>query len=177
LGKEAKDPRDAAGLAELERGDVGTWAWDPRPDADGWIDLERVWHPQGLEREHIRVRVVPDETGRLGLRELHFLDIGEPITAKRLRALRLGALELMVTMPVESSGASKLKPPAGRGYPDEFYERVAAAYRVAAARTGRPVRAIAAEAGVPRSTAARWVKEARRRGKLGAAPAVGKAGG
>jgi hypothetical protein len=71
----------------------------------------------------------------------------------------------------------RLKPPAGRGYPDEFYERVAGAYRDAIRQGSRPIVTIANEAGVPRSTAARWVKEARRRDKLEDAPAPGKAGG
>jgi hypothetical protein len=178
MGKTKRDSRDAAGLAELEKGDVGTWLWDPRPDADGWVELERRLHPQGLER--IRVRVQPDENGLLELRELHFLDLGEPITARRLRALRLGALDLMVSAAAATSGpkpqSDTLAPPSSRGYSDEFYDHVADVYRAALARDARPVVSIMAEAGVPRSTAARWVKEARRRGRLGPARAPGKAG-
>ncbi|HEU5279979.1 MAG TPA: helix-turn-helix domain-containing protein [Gaiellaceae bacterium] len=70
-----------------------------------------------------------------------------------------------------------LKPPAGHRYPDTFYVQVAERYRAAQrAGTGRraPVQAIADEAGVPRTTAARWVKEARARGKLPDAPGQGK---
>lgn len=65
-----------------------------------------------------------------------------------------------------------LTAPGSRGYPDDFYRRVAAAYYGVLLR---PVVAVAAEAGVPRSTAARWVKEARRRGFIEPAPAPGKA--
>jgi hypothetical protein len=77
---------------------------------------------------------------------------------------------------VHKAPAPKLSPPRGRGYGDEFYERVATAYRDALRRGERPVEALRLQANVPRSTAARWVKEARRRGLLGEAPAPGKAG-
>ena len=65
-----------------------------------------------------------------------------------------------------------LRAPGSRGYPDDFYRRVAASYNRA---SRRPVVAVATEAGVPRTTAARWVKEARRRGLLDAASGPGKA--
>jgi len=128
--------------------------------------------------------VLRDDDGRLEVRELHFLDNGERITPQRLRALTIGTIAQMVEAgAMLSNEATKrpqrrqpLKPPPGRGYPDGFYERVADAYRNALWRGDRPVSAVASEANVPRSTAARWVKESRRRGKLGAAPARGKAG-
>lgn len=50
--------------------------------------------------------------------------------------------------------------------PDDFYRRVAIAYRALATDTGRPTTAIAELQGVPRSTAARWVRQARLRGYL-----------
>jgi hypothetical protein len=66
-----------------------------------------------------------------------------------------------------------------RGYPDDHYAQVADAYRRAFRRgeSGhrKPVEIIAAEFGVPRTTAARWVGEARRRGFLPPAQ-PGKAG-
>jgi hypothetical protein len=59
--------------------------------------------------------------------------------------------------------------------PEEFYPRVAAAYAQYAPRTRAPAKQIAAEAGVPVTTAHRWIREARRRGYL--PPATkGKAG-
>jgi hypothetical protein len=150
------------------------------------------------------VRVHPDKSGSYRVRELYVRDTGQPITADRLRAIRVGAIEAMLSIPEYQTAIGSrynlrdridlereakkyattygapprqpLKSPSGRGYPDEFYERVAAAYRGALARRARPVASIAVEAGVPRSTAARWVKEARGRGLLGRAPAKGKAG-
>jgi hypothetical protein len=160
------------------------WEMDPRPDDDGWVEVEGTDMSSG-RREHARVRVQPDDAGRLAIRELHLLDVGEPITAQRLRTFTLGTVGQMIDAAAivrEQTGEQPrrrrpLKPPAGRGYPDEFYEHVAARYRAAQAMQGvRPVMAIAKEAGVPRSTAARWVKEARRREKLGKTKR-GRAGG
>jgi len=170
--------------------EAAAWTTGALPDADGWMDVERhpsgqVKHGSGRAVERARVRVLPDARGRLEVRELHLLDLGQPITAERLRAFNLGTIGQMIAMQAivaEQSGAKparsrSLKPPASRGYSNDFYERVADSYRSALLVTGRrPVVAIANEAGVPRSTAARWVKEARHRGLLGAAPAPGKAG-
>jgi hypothetical protein len=64
---------------------------------------------------------------------------------------------------------------AGRGYPDMFYGAVAAAYRLLAAASPRPVADLAGANEVPVTTAQRWVKEARRRGHL-APGRPGKAG-
>ena len=127
----------------------------------------------------------PDEDGRLEVHELHLLDNGEPLTAERLRAYNLATIGWMIDATVlikEQAGERprrhrKLQPPTSRGYDDAFYERVTHTYRAALAEGKRPITAIAAEAGVPRSTAARWVKEARRRPgvSLGAAT-PGRAG-
>lgn len=59
--------------------------------------------------------------------------------------------------------------------PEEFYPRVATAYTEYAPQTRAPAKEIATEAGVPVTTAHRWIREARRRGFL--PPAMkGKAG-
>jgi transposase-like protein len=56
-----------------------------------------------------------------------------------------------------------------RRKPKAFYERLATAYRWLRERDGsrRPVMEIAEANDVPRTTAHRWIKEARRRGLLG----------
>lgn len=59
--------------------------------------------------------------------------------------------------------------------PKEFYPRVAAAYSEYAPQTRAPAKEIATEAGVPVTTAHRWIREARRRGFLPPAR-KGKAG-
>jgi hypothetical protein len=53
-----------------------------------------------------------------------------------------------------------------RGRPDLFYREVADVYLDLAQASHRPASDIAAQHGVPVSTAHRWVKEARRRGFL-----------
>lgn len=61
----------------------------------------------------------------------------------------------------------KLGPRGATETVDEFYARVADAYRIFAARgDGRPTSTIAEASGVQKNTAARWVHEARRRGHL-----------
>jgi hypothetical protein len=180
--------------------------WRLRFANGGWIGLERHDGSEGM-----LIRVAPDDTGRFRVRELLLRDTGEPVTAERLRAVRLGAIESVANLPDESSAIRerlelpvvnppgstsffdphqemrlraqpkpqparrKLAPPRGRGYPDDFYVRVAETYREALRQQDRPVKAIAESADVPRSTAGRWVKEARRRGLLGEAQ-PGKAG-
>ena len=63
----------------------------------------------------------------------------------------------------------------GGATPDEFYPLVARAYFEYSPRTRAPAREIANEAGVPVTTAHRWIREARRRGFLPPAR-KGKAG-
>jgi len=138
------------------------WSVAP-PDADGWTEVEG-YPLTGAAQERLRVRVVDGD-----IRELHVRDNGEPITGTRLRALQPGTIALMV----ETLGAFGEQPkapwptsPPERGHGDDHYERVAATYRRAIAEGHPPVAQLVAEARVPRSTAARWVKEARRRGML-----------
>lgn len=59
-----------------------------------------------------------------------------------------------------------LERPRGRKLADDFYEKVADAYRAATARGLRPRTAIAETAGVTTDVAGRWVREARKRGLL-----------
>jgi hypothetical protein len=79
-----------------------------------------------------------------------------------------------VAMAEDPASRPRLTRPEGAD-PDEFYPRVAAAYSQYAPETRAPAKEIAAEAGVPVTTAHRWIREARRRGFL--PPAMkGKAG-
>jgi hypothetical protein len=67
----------------------------------------------------------------------------------------------------QSTGAARRRGPLR----DEDLRRVAEVYRAAHATDEAPTRAVAARFGVSRSTAGRWVAEARRRGVLGKARA------
>ncbi|MGH3927047.1 MAG: hypothetical protein ACRDTT_29970 [Pseudonocardiaceae bacterium] len=69
---------------------------------------------------------------------------------------------------------ARLTRPDGQD-PDNFYRLVAHVYRDHAAATRAPAKELAAEAGVPVTTAHRWIREARRRGFLPPAR-KGKAG-
>jgi len=68
-------------------------------------------------------------------------------------------------------------PPARRArLGEEHYRDVARVYREAESAGTHPTRRVAEWGGVPRSTAATWVKRARDRGLLGPAPKQGKRG-
>jgi hypothetical protein len=67
---------------------------------------------------------------------------------------------------VEQPRKVKLGPRDRSESVEDFYTRVADAYRTFAAQTGKPTTAIAATAGVSKQTAARWIHEARKRGLL-----------
>ena len=202
----------AGGLAPTET------VWEVKVGPGGWATVSQHVIASAVSSvERVLVRVEPDDAGRYRVQELHLFSAGMPVTAERLRAIRVSAIEQVLNLPeeraaiqreytrggtpnletfaerftapreqmrtgalapkgpVSGTSASALRAP-GRSYPDDFYERVAAEYRNAFRRGARPVAAIAVAAQVPRSTAARWVKEARRRELLGAAAAPGKAG-
>jgi len=147
-----------------------TYSVNPVADAEGWMDVEGIDMLTGA-KERARLRVQPDQDGRLEIRELHLLDVGQAITPGRLRSLNIGFLGQMIAASAlltdQTAKPPKLSPSGQRGYGDDFYKAVAANYQAAIVGRRRPVLAIAESAGVPRSTAARWVKEARRRGFLG----------
>jgi hypothetical protein len=134
-----------------------TWAVS-KPDKHGWATVEGVHATRGAG-ERLRVRVVDGE-----VRELHLLDNGEPITGTRLRSLQLATIALMVETLgnlAEKPKPARLKSRPERGYGEEHYASVAEIYKRAIAEGRPPIAAVAAEVGVPRSTAARWVKVAR----------------
>ena len=60
----------------------------------------------------------------------------------------------------------KLERPAGRRLDDEFYGLVARAYADAVAWGMNPRKTLATDSGTPADTVARWIGQARKRGKL-----------
>lgn len=184
----------------------------------GWAEVSLYEPGSAVAIETLLVRVRPDDAGRYRVHELHLYAKSDPLTAERIRAVRVAAVEQLLNLPEERAllekkfddplpgphlaefiidfvrgfevpqhpprkavrgqkPSAKLSAPGQRGYPDDFYDRVADVYRDSfRGNSRRPVVDVANEAGVPRSTAARWVKEARRRGLLGPAPAPGKKG-
>jgi transposase-like protein len=80
---------------------------------------------------------------------------------------RVGAWQVEERRPV-AAPQLKLQIPKGGKRPDDFYGRVAEAYSWLAGRSRHPAGDLARENSVPDTTVHRWVKEARRRGLLGA---------
>jgi hypothetical protein len=73
--------------------------------------------------------------------------------------------------------ANHIKPHRGKRLEPLTLETVARIYREAMATGSPPTKAVEEALHLSRSTAGRWIKEARRRGFLGPAPAKGVAGG
>jgi hypothetical protein len=111
-----------------------------------------------------------------------------PIDTDLWRRVPVGYLTQLANLPhnrgvitntghVEVRRASyRLKPPAERRYPDEFYGRVAAAYERAVNERQAPAQTIADVSEVPVTTVHRWVRETRRRGLLQQPARAGQAG-
>jgi hypothetical protein len=157
------------------------------------------------ERWLAKVKLEPFDSGsdgflRLRVREVTVTALGaEAIDSTMWRAVPLGRIENLANepdnrkllldhlheeIPEQVLGRPRrtrlpIKLPAHpqRGdYGDKFYDRVAVAYRFFVAHDKKPAKEIAADAGVPLSTATRWIREARRRGFLAPAGAKGRTG-
>ena len=149
----------------------------PAPGPRPLVSLGDHWYawtedlPAGAQ---LRVHAGEQPDGRLHLDALEYE--GE-VTAALLRRLPVGRIEAAVNALAHAAGGgprwraeakvpAHLRDSAVRGYPDEFYEVVARAYRSLSALSARPVGELAEANDVPVTTAQRWVKEARARGLL-----------
>jgi hypothetical protein len=119
------------------------------------------------------------DDGRYHVAGLH---IQGQLSANDLRAIPLGRIEAAANAllhgheplapgsgrrrPVKARIPEKLRRTGVRGYPEEFYDAVAGAYRRLVAHSSRPIAELAESNDVPVTTAQRWVREARARGKL-----------
>ena len=114
-----------------------------------------------------------ERNGRHYVEELRLLG---GVSAERLRSVPLGRIEAAGNALLHGAGSRRLGVPARipdelrshatRGYPDRFYDAVAAAYHTLAPLTPKPVVALADANDVPVTTAQRWIREARNRGML-----------
>jgi hypothetical protein len=139
-----------------------------RPADDGsfeWLDS-----PAG-SRVHVELDQADD--GRFHVSRLTIE--GSPLAAEHLRAVPVGRIEAAANAMFHGEPASFRKPAkisdrlrqnAGRGYSDSFYDAVAGGYQALVASSSRPISDLAESNDVPLTTAQRWVREARRRGKL-----------
>jgi hypothetical protein len=127
--------------------------------------------PEGAE---LRVHATVADDGRY---HLDALEYAGPVSATLLRTIPVGRIEAAVNAlarhghdpgrkPAEARVPDKLRNHSVPGYPDEFYEVIARAYRALAADSPRPIVELAEANEVPLTTAQRWVKEARRRALL-----------
>jgi Arc/MetJ family transcription regulator len=139
-----------------------------RPTDDGWLEWTDA--PAGTD-VFVQVDQAPD-----GRYRLVGLTMTGHLSAERLRSLPVGRIEAAANALLhgDSPGggrsrariADSLRSNAVQGYPDAFYDAVAAAYRGLVGNSSRPIAELAEANDVPLTTAQRWVKEARRRGKL-----------
>jgi hypothetical protein len=134
---------------------------------DGWHEWVA---DDGLD---VHVRLDEQEDGRIHVVALHVEGV---LSAEMLRRIPIGRIEALANSVATRQPASR-KPPSARlpdqllragarSRPDAFYEQVAVRYRYLVSATPSPVLELAVANEVPRTTAHRWVKEARRRGLL-----------
>jgi hypothetical protein len=101
--------------------------------------------------------------------ELAFNALGHEMSAELRQWLNdevPGDLDKAIRKQFEKHPRKKLKRPARRKLDDAFFRDVAFAYREALIRGLNPGMTIAEDAGVPHSTAARWIAQAREKDYL-----------
>ena len=153
----------------------------------GWT--KSYWRRGGAERDAY-VRFKPDKRGGWKLAEiqvknpsaenlreipLHRMELAFNALTEKSEELReefRAELDVDLTADLDTifrdrfkrrPPRARLKRPAQRKLDDSFFHKVATAYRAAAIGGLNPVMTIAEEAGVPHSTAARWIAQARER--------------
>ena len=148
--------------------------------------LDHGWYEWVGDRTSTSIRVRVEEGGDGRLRIVG-LQVDGPVSAEVLRSIPVGRIEAAANAQLHhrSPAAPPRRPRARirtslraggrRGYPDAFYDEVAAVYRHLVTTSSRPVADLAVANDVPVTTARRWVKEARRRDLL-APGQPGKAG-
>jgi len=141
----------------LRLGGRPSWRGEDAPDA---TEVERLWKAERRYRAKLQQRAAA---------ELERLADGQP-------TYWTGDQHVTPTLPVmgdfsryfalDAPGRATFTPKQPGETADAFYRRVAAFYLLAAEHSGKPLQAICEGAGVPKTTAARWAREARGRGFL-----------
>ena len=139
---------------------------EPRDDEwFEWVDDDRL---------DVFVRLGEATDGRLHVVALHVEGV---LSAELLRLIPIGRIEALanallhpLSLDVGWRQVARLPDELlfadERHRPDAFYATVASTYRHLVSATHKPVVELADANDVPRTTAHRWVKEARRRGML-----------
>lgn len=146
------------------------------PADGGWHEWrDGTTPPRRRGRSRVLVHLTEARDGRV---HLDGLRIDGPVSASLLRSVPVGRIEAAANAqfhggaPAGKGRATSARIPnslrAGspQGYPDGFYEVVGKAYQALARSSSKPVADLADANDVPVTTAQRWVREARRRGKL-----------
>jgi hypothetical protein len=157
---------------------------DPGPG--GWVHVDygsgRVWVQFEKDEENKLTRVAglhasgSDELTPGTLRRIPLGRIASAVVANGQAQMML-AVALNNPVPPEMFSAFsgkgmdepnryRLKKPATRRLPDEFFEQVARAYNDALIRGLNPRQTLAADSGAAPDTVARWVRKARDKDKL-----------
>lgn len=112
----------------------------------------------------VHVRAARTAAGRYVVTEVRIT--GADVTPEGVRNVPLARIIADLNTGSSTDGQRpRLTRPDGSA-PDDFYRLVARAYGTYAAESRAPGKAMAHEAGVPTTTAHRWIREARRRGHL-----------
>ena len=144
------------------------------PDAGGWHEWRDGRSPgRGRNRSRVLVHLTEARDGRLNLDGLR---IDGSVSASQLRSIPVGRIEAAANAQFHGSAGkgataparipARLRASTAQGYQDNFYEVVGKAYQALARSSSKPVADLAEANEVPVTTAQRWVREARRRGKL-----------
>lgn len=141
------------------------------PGEHGWYE----WRDGAKRGAKVLVKVDEAKDGRF---HVNGLRLEGPVSAELLRSLPVGRIEATANaqlhLGVEHKPGrarkpqvpAKLRKSTPQGYSDAFYDAVAQAYRGLVGTSSRPIGELATANEVPVTTAQRWVREARRRGKL-----------
>jgi hypothetical protein len=140
------------------------------PHDDGWYE----WIDEQPMAVPVFVQVDEAADGRVHVVALHIEGI---VSAEVLRTIPIGRIEALANALLHPHSTHQgwrdvarlpddLLLGSARSRPDEFYATVASTYRHLITASSRPVAELADANEVPRTTAHRWVKEARRRGLL-----------
>lgn len=130
-----------------------------QPDRPTWRIAEAV----------IRNPTDPDAEPPYNRLEVAFNALEMSVTLREQIDAEVGHPEDATMQAYRSQPRKKLRRPARRQLDEDFYREVAFAYRQAVERGLNPNMTIAEDAGVPYSTAARWIAKAREKRFLGKA--------
>ena len=138
----------------------------PRTKREGWAPVaiapSKESYPRWLSDQLLRD--VP--THRIDMAVVASSVFQEGLREQADRRVDPRDLDSVFKKTYEATPPIVLERPKRGGLTDDFYRRVAFAYRWAVAQGRNPGKSLADDSGVPNGTVARWIAESRRRGHL-----------